>query len=62
MPYRPTQFHLTVIKSYYKDNSSKPLQDVPENALEENYDSNTIVVDIPQPRRGRGRPKGSQNY
>ena len=37
MPYRPTQFCLTVIKPYYKDNSSKPLQNAPEDALEENY-------------------------
>ena len=61
MPYRPTQFQSTVVKFYYKDNSSKPLQDAledaPEDALEENHDqrtlegnynSNTIVVDIPQ--------------
>jgi hypothetical protein len=73
MPYRPTQFHLTVIKPYYKDDSSEPVKDAPENApedtledapenppedaLEENYnqytpegdyDSNIIVVDIPQ--------------
>ena len=84
MPYRPSQFQLTIVKPYYKDNSSKPLQDVLKNildnvpedvlenvlediledilknvlkdALEENhnqrtlegdYDSNTIVVDIP---------------
>jgi hypothetical protein len=46
MPYGPTQFQSTVIKSYYKDNSSKPLQDAPENTpentlentLEKNYD------------------------
>ena len=45
MPYRPTQFHLTVIKPYYKDNGFKPVQDAlkdaledtPEDALEENY-------------------------
>ena len=89
MPYRPSQFQLTVIKPYYKDNSSEPLQDVLknilediledvlknilkdiledilenilkdilENALKENYDqyalksnynSNIIVVDMPQ--------------
>jgi len=38
MPYGPTQFHLTVIKPYYKDNNSKPLQDALKNALKENYD------------------------
>ena len=35
MPYRPTQFQSTVVKPYYKDNSFKPLQDVPENVLED---------------------------
>ena len=34
MPYRPTQFQLTVIKPYYKDNSSEPIQDTLKNALE----------------------------
>ena len=57
MPYRPNQFQLTVIKPYYKDNSFKPLQDIPEDVLEENYNqhalegdynSNIIVIDIPQ--------------
>ena len=77
MPYRPTQFQLTVVKPYYKNNSFKPLQDVLEdilkNALEDvlenapedilkdilkenynqhtlkgNYDSNIIVVNVPQ--------------
>ena len=57
MPYRPTQFHLTIIKPYYKNNSFKPLQDVLENALKENYDqhaleddcdSDIIIIDIPQ--------------
>jgi hypothetical protein len=45
MPYKPTQFYLTVIKPYYKDNSFKPLQDALkdtlkdtlEDILEENY-------------------------
>ncbi len=37
MPYGPTQFRLTVIKFYYKNNSFEPLQDALENALEENY-------------------------
>ena len=87
MPYRPSQFQSTVVKPYYKDNSSEPLQDVLENipdnvpkdilesvledvledilenvpediledvleenhdqhALEGDYDSNIIVVDI----------------
>ena len=35
MPYRPTQFYLTVIKPYYKDNSSEPVQDAPEDALKD---------------------------
>ena len=86
MPYGPTQFRSTVIKPYYKNDSSEPVQDAQEDApedapedaledpledaLEENhdqrapegdYDSDTIVVDVPQPRRGRGRPKGSRN-
>jgi hypothetical protein len=42
MPYGPTQFQSTVVKPYYKDDSFKPLQDAPENALkdalEENHD------------------------
>ena len=35
MPYRLTQFHLTVIKPYYKDNSSEPIQNALENALKD---------------------------
>ena len=35
MPYRPTQFQLTVIKPYYKDNSSKPVQNALKNALKD---------------------------
>jgi hypothetical protein len=35
MPYRPTQFHLTVIKPYYKDNSSKPVQNALKDTLED---------------------------
>ena len=58
MPHGPTQFCPTVIKPYYKDNSFKPLQDAPKDTLEENYDqcapegdddSDTIVVNMPQP-------------
>jgi len=46
------------------------LQDALEDALEENYNQrapegdynpNTILVDAPQPRRGRGRLKGLRN-
>jgi hypothetical protein len=77
MPHRPSQFQLTVVKPYYKDNSSEPLQDVledipnnilediPENVLEDiledvlkenhnqhalegDYNSNIIIVDVPQ--------------
>ena len=35
MPYGPTQFWLTVIKSYYKDNSFEPIQDALEDALKD---------------------------
>ena len=45
MPYGPTQFYSTIIKPYYKNNSFKPLQDVLENALEENYDQCTLEGD-----------------
>ena len=34
MPYGPTQFQLTVVKPYYKDNSFKPIQDALKNTLE----------------------------
>jgi hypothetical protein len=44
MPYRPSQFQLTIIKPYYKDNSSKPLQDVPEDILEDI--SENVLKDI----------------
>ena len=33
MPYGPSQFQLTVIKPYYKDNSSEPIQDTPKKYL-----------------------------
>ena len=78
MPYGPSQFQLTVVKPYYKDNSSEPVQDALEDALEDalkdapkdaledaqkdtqeknynkhalegDYNSNIIIVDIPQP-------------
>ena len=35
MPYGLSQFQSTVVKPYYKDNSSKPVQDALENALED---------------------------
>ena len=35
MPYGPTQFWSTVVKPYYKDNSSEPVQNALENALED---------------------------
>jgi len=66
-----SQFQSTIIKFYYKDNSFKPLQDVPEDvpenvlkknhnqcALEGNYNSDTIVVDILQPWHSKSHPKG----
>ena len=34
MPYRPTQFQLTIVKPYYKNNCFKPIQDALEDALE----------------------------
>ena len=40
MPYRPSQSQSTVIKPYYKDNSSKPVQDAPEDALENTLKEN----------------------
>ena len=70
MPYGPTQFRSTVIKPYYKDDSSEPVKDAPEDAPEDppedppedapeenhdqrapegDYDSDTVVVDVPQP-------------
>ena len=50
MPYGLSQFQSTIVKPYYKDNSSKPLQDVledipddvPEDVLE------NILEDIPE--------------
>ena len=61
MPYRSSQFQLTIVKPYYKDNSSEPvedtledtledpLEDPPENplkdALEENYDQYALKGD-----------------
>ena len=35
MPYGPSQFQLTVVKPYYKDNSFKPIQDALKDALED---------------------------
>ena len=35
MPYKPSQFQSTIIKPYYKDNSSKPVQDTLKNALKD---------------------------
>jgi hypothetical protein len=35
MPYRPSQFWSTVVKPYYKNNNSKPLQDVLKDILED---------------------------
>jgi len=74
MSYRLSQFWLTVVKPYYKDNSSEPLQDVSENVSEDvleenhdqhapegNYDFDIIVVNVPQPQCSRSHPKGSWN-
>ena len=35
MLYGLTWFYLTIIKPYYKDNSSKPIQDALKNTLED---------------------------
>ena len=35
MPYRPNQFQSTIVKPYYKDNSSEPVQDALKDALED---------------------------
>ena len=39
MPYGPTQFRSTVVKPYYKDNSSEPVQDALEDALEDTIEN-----------------------
>ena len=39
MPYGPSQFWSTIIKPYYKDNSSKPIQDALENTLEDTLEN-----------------------
>ena len=46
MPYRPTQFQLTVIKPYYKDNSFKPIQDALKDALKDALED--APKDIPE--------------
>lgn len=69
MPYGPTQFRSTVVRPYYKENleqvstPNNPPKESPNNnnPEEQKYDSDTIVIERPQPRRGRGRPKGSRN-
>ena len=35
MPYGPTQFQSTIVKPYYKDNSSKPVQDALKDTLKD---------------------------
>ena len=35
MLYRPSQFQLTIIKPYYKDNSFEPIQNTLKNTLED---------------------------
>ena len=42
MPYGPTQFQLTIVKPYYKDNSFKPVQDTLKDALKD------ILEDAPK--------------
>ena len=50
MLYRPSQFQLTVVKPYYKDNSFKPLQDVPEDILDDILENilENVLKDIPE--------------
>ena len=50
MPYGPNQFQLTVIKPYHKDNSFKPLQDVPEDIPDDVLEDvpENVLEDIPE--------------
>ena len=44
MPYKPSQFQSTIIKPYYEDNSSEPLQNVLKDILKDI--SENILKDI----------------
>jgi hypothetical protein len=69
MPHGPTQFRSTVVKPYYRDDTPESPQETPDDTLREDDDQYapeddddpTIVVDVQQLRRGRGRPKGLRN-
>ena len=59
------------LKDALEDALENALENALKDALEENYNkyalegdynSNTIVVDIPQPQHSRGRLKGSRNH
>ena len=63
MSYGPSQFWLTVVKPYYKDNSFKPVQDALKDTLEDalkdtlkntledavkgDYNLDTIIINMP---------------
>ena len=44
-----------------EENHDTPEENYDQRTPEGDYDPDTIVADVPQPRRGRGRPKGSRN-
>ena len=50
MPYGPSQFQSTVVKPYYKNNSSEPLQDVPEDVPDDVLEDilENVPEDIPE--------------
>ena len=56
MPYRPTQFHSTVIKPYYKNNSSKSIQNTLENALK------NAPKDTPEENHNQHAPEGNYDF
>ena len=68
MPYGPTEFYLTVIKPYYKNNSFKPVQDTPEDALKDAL-KNTLkdppenpLEDVLKKNYDQYAPKGDYNF
>ena len=67
MPHRPSQFQSTVVKPYYKDNSSEPLQDVlkdvPENVLEDVPENalEDVLEDVLEENHNQYTLKGDYN-
>ena len=69
MLYGPTNFRSTVVKPYYTNEPTPndPNPDTPASdtlVAREEEDEDTIIVDagdLPVPKRGRGRPRGSKN-